>query len=298
MRLTSTGRAPWTVVEAGNDRHRNVTVAEAIIDRLSQHLDARAEREPEPRVPMQAPETPTVTLLDRIDLDAHVDRATYDKRLAKLQDRLGRLALRAREAGRSTTLVFEGWDAAGKGGCIRRLIHPLDARYFRVIPISAPTEEERAHHYLWRFWRHIPRAGHLTVYDRSWYGRVLVERVEGFATPEQWQRAYKEINDFEEQLVEHGTVLRKFWLQISPDEQLRRFEARRRVPYKRHKLTDEDWRNREKAPQYTEAVAQMLSRTSTEYAPWTLVAANSKRHARLAVLDTVCKALRDALRKG
>jgi polyphosphate kinase 2 (PPK2 family) len=171
----------------------------------------------------------------------------------------------------------------------------LDARLFRVIPVAAPTDEERAHHYLWRFWRHLPRGGYVTIYDRSWYGRVLVERVEGFAQPHEWGRAYNEINEFERQLAEHGTALCKFWLHISPEEQLRRFEERAKLAHKKHKITDEDWRNRKKWKDYALAVDEMVARTSTDYAPWTLVAANDKRLARLTVLKTMCDRLEEAL---
>ena len=190
--------------------------------------------------------------------------------------------------------MFEGWDAAGKGGAIRRIVAALDARDYRVIPIAAPTEEERAQHYLWRFWRHLSRAGRMTIFDRSWYGRVLVERVEGFAQEAEWKRAYAEINDFEDQLVRHGIVLCKFWFHISKEEQLARFKAREGTPYKRWKLTDEDWRNREKWDEYEEAVDDMIEHTSTMLAPWTLVEANDKRFARVKVLKTVCRAARMA----
>jgi AMP-polyphosphate phosphotransferase len=191
--------------------------------------------------------------------------------------------------------VFEGWDAAGKGGGIRRLTEAIDSRLCRVIPVAAPTDEERAHHYLWRFWRHIPRAGLVTIYDRSWYGRVLVERVEGFAREDEWMRAYLEINDFEQQLVESGVVLTKFWVHISLEEQLRRFEDRQRTPYKQHKITEEDWRNREKWEAYRAAVNDMVVRTSTRKAPWTLVAGNDKKFARIQMLETVCRRLERAL---
>ena len=299
LRLTSTGPAPWVLVEAGHARYRNLTVAQTVLDRLRVHLEEHARQRQaaaaNPPAPEPEPDATLPTVLDRVDLSSRVDRDTYDSELSRLQSRFGRLARHAQQVGQCCTLVFEGWDAAGKGGCIRRLIHPLDARFFRVIPISAPTEEERAHHYLWRFWRHIPRAGHMTIYDRSWYGRVLVERVEGYATHDQWQRAFKEINDFEEQLRDHGTVLLKFWLQVSQEEQLRRFEERRRIPWKQHKLTDEDWRNREKAPLYMRAVNDMVARTSTEFAPWSLVPAEDKHVARLHVLQTACDALDQAL---
>ena len=189
-----------------------------------------------------------------MDLSATIDDDEYRSELAHYQERLHGLAWKARQARRSVVAVFEGWDAAGKGGAIRRVTAALDARLFRVISVAAPTDEEKAQHYLWRFWRHLPRAGYVTIYDRSWYGRVLVERVEGFAEAHEWRRAYGEINDFEEQLGEHGIVVLKFWLHMTPDEQLRRFEERGRTPWKQHKITDEDWRNREKWDAYETAV--------------------------------------------
>ena len=192
-------------------------------------------------------------------------------------------------------LALEGWDAAGKGGAIRRVTHALDARMYRVIPIAAPTDEERAHHYLWRFWRHLPRLGRITIYDRTWYGRVLVERAEGFASEAEWMRAYKEINEFEEQLTEHGIVLVKYWLHISADEQLERFKERETAPWKQYKITPEDYRNREKMNLYEQAASDMIARTSTEFSPWTLVEANDKRYARIKVLRTLCDRLDAAL---
>ena len=183
-------------------------------------------------------------------------------------------------------------DAAGKGGAIRRLTAALDARLYETIPIAAPTDEERAHPYLWRFWRHLPRKGRFTIYDRSWYGRVLVERVEGFCTPADWMRAYSEINQFEQQLTSQGTIVVKFWLQISKDEQLTRFQLREKTRFKQFKITEEDWRNREKWDGYQAAASDMIERTSTRDAPWVLVAANDKYHARLTVLETVVRAIR------
>jgi polyphosphate kinase 2 (PPK2 family) len=189
-----------------------------------------------------------------------------------------------------------GWDASGKGGAIRRLTEAIDARLSQVVPIAAPTDEERAHHYLWRFWRHIPRAGRVTVFDRSWYGRVLVERVEGFAKEQEWRRAYLEINDFEAQLAEHGILVLKFWIHVAKEEQLRRFEDRKQTAYKQHKITDEDWRNRERWDDYAAAVDEMVVRTSTEAAPWTLVPGNDKKTARVLILKTFSERLERALR--
>ena len=200
-----------------------------------------------------------------------------------------------RDKGRSLILVFEGPDAAGKGGAIRRLTAAMDARDYRVMSVAAPTDEEKAHPYLWRFWRDLPAAGRVGIYDRSWYGRVLVERVEGFATEEEWQRAYAEINDFEEQQIGFGTVLIKFWLAISPEEQLRRFQDRETTPYKQYKLTAEDWRNRGRWDSYEAAACDMIERTSTEEAPWVLVEANNKEHGRIKVIHTVVRRLRQAL---
>ena len=191
--------------------------------------------------------------------------------------------------------VFEGADAAGKGGSIRRVTQALDARYYQVIPIAAPTEEERAQPYLWRFWRHIPRRGRVTIFDRSWYGRVLVERVEGFCSVADWMRGYAEINDFEAQLSRYGIVLVKFWLAITEEEQLRRFKERERTGFKRFKITDEDWRNRKKWDDYHRAVCDMVDRTSTELAPWSLIAANDKYCARVEILRILCQRIEEAL---
>ncbi len=216
--------------------------------------------------------------------------------LSKLQQEINELSWEAYKQRRSVVLVFEGVDAGGKGGAIRRITSAVDARLYRTMSVAAPTDEEKAHHYLWRFWRHVPRAGHMIIYDRSWYGRVLVERVEGFASEADWRRAYSEINEFEEQLVENGAILLKFWLQVSDEEQLRRFQDREDTPYKRYKITDEDWRNREKGPEYKSAVNEMVARTSTEHAPWTLVEGDDKPYARVKVLTTVCDAMRKALK--
>ncbi|MEO8705422.1 MAG: polyphosphate:AMP phosphotransferase, partial [Kofleriaceae bacterium] len=186
-------------------------------------------------------------------------------------------------------------DAAGKGGAIRRVTQALDARKYDVIPIASPTDEEKARPYLWRFWRQIPERGRMTIFDRSWYGRVLVERIEKFCSDADWMRAYGEINDFEEQLVRNGAVVVKFWLQVSKDEQLRRFKEREEVGFKQHKITDEDWRNREHWDDYNTAVCEMIDRTSTELAPWTLVEANDKYFARIKVIRTLVEAIEAAI---
>ena len=190
-------------------------------------------------------------------------------------------------------MIFEGWDASGKGGAIRRINAALDSRSVRVHQIAAPSDEELAHHYLWRFWTRIPRAGYTTIFDRSWYGRVLVERVEGFASEAEWRRAYAEINAFEEQLIAHGIVLLKFFVHIDPDEQRRRFKDRAKTAYKRHKLTEEDWRNRERWCDYEVAVHDMVERTSTHTDPWVLVEGNDKRFARVRIVETICDRLEE-----
>ncbi|MEJ2760921.1 MAG: polyphosphate kinase [Gammaproteobacteria bacterium] len=230
-----------------------------------------------------------------VELGRRITDKMYHRSLKQHQNHLYELTWKAKQKQRSVIVVFEGWDAAGKGGAIRRLTAAMDARLYQVISVASPTDEEKAHHYLWRFWRHLPRAGYVTVYDRSWYGRVLVERVEGFATETEWQRSYQEINDFEEQLHEHGIILTKFWLHIDKDEQLRRFKEREETPWKEYKITEEDWRNREKWDDYKDAVNDMVSHTSTEFAPWTLIPANDKKLARVEVVKTVSGRLQEAL---
>lgn len=241
-----------------------------------------------------APLLPTIddrTVISSLDLEQALDKKDYKQELEKYQGQLNLLARDPKFRDKSLVMVFEGSDAAGKGGCIRRITAALDARYYRVVPIAAPTEEERLQPYLWRFWRHLPRQGHVAVFDRSWYGRVLVERVEGFCSEADWMRAYSEINDFEQQLIRNQTYVLKFWLTISQAEQLKRFQEREQTSFKRFKITDEDWRNREKWDQYERAICDMVDRTSTEIAPWTLIEANDKYFARIKVLKTICQAL-------
>jgi polyphosphate:AMP phosphotransferase len=289
---TGTSLAPWHVVDAEDPHYRNVTAARLILDALEARLAVRRSVQPGSRLP---PIGDPDTLLDRLDLTQTLAKPEAEAAVLRLQARLNQLVRRLQKREKSAILVFEGPDAAGKGGAIRRITWALDARSYRVIPIAAPTEEERAHHYLWRFWRHLPRRGRLTIFDRSWYGRVLVERVEGFASEPDWQRAYEEINEFERELQRSGVILIKFWLHISPDEQLRRFEERRHNPAKRYKITAEDYRNREQANQYEAAAAEMLARCSPPEAPFTLVEANDKRFARVKVLQAVCDQLEKAL---
>jgi len=298
IRHTDRGISPWYLIEARDRRYRDLTVGKTLLHAVKVRLSQPPAVKP-PSTPshLELPDVATarITLLDQLDLSKSLDRQTYKSELRVLQTQLNELAWEAYNKKRSLVLVFEGVDAGGKGGTIRRFTNAIDARFYRAIPIAAPTDEEWAHHYLWRFWRYIPRAGYITIYDRSWYGRVLVERVEGFASDAEWRRAYAEINQFEEQLVQSGTILLKFWLQVSREEQLRRFKDREQVPYKRFKITDEDWRNREKWPQYQAAVNEMVVRTSTAYAAWTLVEGDDKPYARIKVLRILRDTLKTAL---
>jgi polyphosphate kinase 2 (PPK2 family) len=231
-------------------------------------------------------------ILDQLDYDAAiVDKKTYERELAGLQLELLKAELEHRERGASVVIAFEGWDAAGKGGAIKRLTEKLDPRGYQVWSVSAPTDEEKRQHYLWRFWRRLPERGRWAVFDRTWYGRVLVERVEGFAKKKEWKRAFREINEFERMLMDDGVVLVKLFLAITKEEQLVRFEEREHDPYKRYKIGPEDWRNREHWDAYVEAAEEMFALTSTERAPWTVIGANRKWNARIRVLRAVLKAL-------
>jgi polyphosphate kinase 2 (PPK2 family) len=233
-----------------------------------------------------------MAILDSLDYDrAAVDKKAYEIELAELQLALLRAELKHRDLGRSVVIAFEGWDAAGKGGCIKRLTEKLDPRGYHAWPISAPSDEEKRHHYLWRFWSRMPERGRWAIFDRTWYGRVLVERVEGFAHEREWRRAYREINEFERLLMDDGVTVVKIFLAITRDEQMRRFKERENDPYKRYKIGPEDWRNREHWDEYVTAAEQMFVETSVDRAPWTVIGANRKWWARLSVLKTVLKAM-------
>jgi len=297
IRETETDEAPWHLVESTNNRYRNAAVAEIILESLTRRLLSESvdDDTAAPAAAVSATGLETATVLDTVDLTKRLSRDDYRHQRHEYQSRVRRLTNEAMARGISSVLMFEGWDAAGKGGVIRRITQGLNPELYDVYPVAAPTPEELAHPYLWRFWRRLPRAGNITIFDRSWYGRVLVERVEGFATEVDWQRAYHEINDFEQQLCESGIQLLKFWLHIDPDEQLRRFQDREATPYKKYKITDEDYRNREQWSAYESAVHDMVLRTSTDYAPWHLVPSNSKRWARIQALETYCSKLEQAL---
>ncbi len=298
IRHTSTAEAPWNIVEGYDPRYRSLTIGKVILDAISKRLAEVTQKKVEASVPQPLPSIDQLNVLKTLDLNQKLDKKKFDIDLEKYQGKLALLTRDARFRDITVVAVFEGNDAAGKGGAIRRITGALDARYYNIVPIAAPTEEERAQPYLWRFWRHIPRRGRVTIFDRSWYGRVLVERVEGFCSKADWMRAYSEINDFEAQLVRHKIVVVKFWLAISKEEQLRRFKEREKIGFKRFKITEEDWRNREKWDHYEHAVCDMVDRTSTEIAPWTLVEANDKNFARIKILKTLCQRIEAAMKKN
>ena len=237
------------------------------------------------------------SVLSRADLTLAYGKEEYEKRLKKLQKKIEKLHGEVYRRRIPVVIGFEGWDAGGKGGAIKRLTENMDPRGYVVNPTAAPTEVEKAHHYLWRFWKAMPKDGHIAIFDRTWYGRVMVERIEGFSTAGEWQRAYQEINDMEKDLYDAGAVVLKFWMQIDKDEQERRFKERQQNPEKQWKITEEDWRNREKWDLYEAAVNEMLLRTSTEYAPWIVVEGNDKYYARIKVLETVVNALERRLKE-
>lgn len=295
LRQTSTSEAPWTILEGEDPRYRSLTVGKAILQALRQRLDAPLGEHQSITLPPLIPAIDNLLLIHSVDLGKSIPKKEYEEELAEYQRKLALLTRHDNFRKISVVALFEGNDAAGKGGSIRRVTAALDARLFRVIPVAAPTEDERAQPYLWRFWRHLPRRSKFAIFDRSWYGRVLVERVEDYCSQADWMRAYSEINDFEEQLVRNKTVIVKFWLTISKEEQLRRFTEREETGFKRFKITAEDWRNREKWEEYELAICDMIDRTSTEIAPWTLVEANDKYYARIKVLKTLCKAIEQAL---
>ena len=295
---TGTGSAPWTLVEGNCQRWARVKVLTQMAATITEALDRLPMQSALVELPPQESLQPTEPdLLAQVDLTQSLSADEYKQQLREEQTRFGKLQQSIYEDEIPVLVLFEGWDAAGKGGAIKRLTDVLDPRSYTVNAFAAPTDEEKAHHYLWRFWRRLPTAGKISICDRSWYGRVLVERVEGFAAEPEWRRAYQEINEFEEQLTSFGCVLVKFWLHISPDEQLKRFTERQNNPFKQYKLTEEDWRNRQNWNYYEVAVNQMIQRTSTPAAPWTLIAADNKYYARVKVIQTVTQAIRNQLKR-
>ena len=296
---TSTGSAPWVLVEGNDYRWAEIKVLSQLIATSLEALDLRKIALPSTVTlePQKALLPTEPNFLAKVDLSLKLKESDYKKRLRAAQIQLRQLQLKIHQARLPVLLLFEGWDAAGKGGAIKRLTDVLDPRSYKVNAFGAPTDEEGRYHYLWRFSRHLPGTGTIGIFDRSWYGRVLVERVENFATEEEWRRAYREINEFEAQLVRKDYVFLKFWLHIDQDEQLRRFGQRKEDDFKRYKLTDEDWRNRERWGEYEVAINQAIARTSTPAAPWTIVPANDKLYARVFVIETVIEAMEYKLKQ-
>jgi AMP-polyphosphate phosphotransferase len=298
LRETNSAEAPWTVVDATDEHFRNLTVGGALRDAMNARVESGRRA-----VPLRAAPQPTAPIdrrnvIEELDLSKALTDAQYAKKFPRLEGRLNALSRDKAFRDLGVVVAFEGNDAAGKGGAIRRVTRALDARLYDVVPIAAPTEEERAQPYLWRFWRSVPRRGKMALFDRSWYGRVLVERVEGFAAEPDWMRAYREIVDFEEALARSGIVVVKFWLAISKDEQLARFKAREKTPFKRFKITPDDWRNRKRWGAYEQAICDVVDRTSTTASPWHLIEANDKKWARVRILETIAEAIEQAMRNG
>lgn len=296
---TDTPYAPWTIVEATDKRYASVKIYTQVIAALEDKLHQITEVIPEFDIRDQNRTVPPAygkNILGKVDLSLSYSQQEYKKKLKKAQKQIELLHSELYRRRIPVILAFEGWDAAGKGGAIKRLTKKMDPRGFEVIPTAAPNDLEKAHHYMWRFWRGIPKDGHISIFDRTWYGRVMVERIEGFCSEEEWQRAYREICETEKEWSDHGAVILKFWMQIDKDEQKRRFEERQSNPQKQWKITDEDWRNREKWDQYESAVCEMIDQTSTKYAPWVIVEGNDKYYARIKVLETVIHALEKRLK--
>ena len=310
LRETSTGEAPWVVIDGHNSNYRELaagrTLLTAMKKRIAENkaLAAGAKKKSKSKAHGVAPTADAFgsvdpsRILSTLKFDERISKSKYSVRLKELQARLNALSRDDAMKKHAVVLVLEGSDAAGKGGTVRRMTTALDARRYDVIPIAAPNEEERAQPYLWRFWRHVPGHDRFTIFDRSWYGRVLVERVEGFASEPTWKRAYAEINDFEEQLVDSGIVVVKLWLAISKDEQLTRFKAREKTRFKRFKITDDDWRNRKRWDDYLAAAGDMIDRTSTTLAPWKILEANDKHLARIKALETICERMEAVMGKA
>ncbi len=315
---TDSDYAPWTIIESMDRRFATVKIYTTVIKALADQIE-KIQEEIETRDARKATESESthisdpaaelareadremrglqVSILSKADLSLKYTREEYEEKLDKLQKKLEKLHGELYRRRIPVVLGFEGWDAGGKGGAIKRLTAKMDPRGYAVNPTASPNDIEKAHHYLWRFWRAMPKDGHVAIFDRTWYGRVMVERIEGFCTKEEWQRAYKEINDMEKDLHDAGAIVIKFWMHIDKDEQERRFKERQENPEKQWKITDEDWRNREKWDQYEDAVNEMLLRTSTDYAPWVVVEGNDKYYARVKVLRTVVEAIEKRIKE-
>jgi AMP-polyphosphate phosphotransferase len=307
MAKTDTDHGKWTIVEASNKEYATAKIIKTVVERMEEALIEKEVRKELPEklkkpqskkvVTVENPELNKIEkslkldVLSSVDLSLKIEKEEYKKRLKELQEKLALLHFEMYKHRIPVVLAFEGWDAGGKGGAIKRLTENMDPRGYEVIPVAAPNDMERSHHYLWRFWNAMPKAGHMTIFDRTWYGRVMVERIEGFCKEADWKRAFNELNHMEEHLTNFGCIVIKFWMHIDQDEQAARFKERQETPDKQWKITEEDWRNREKWKEYEEAVNEMIIRTSTNHAPWIIVEANDKYYARIKVLETVVNAL-------
>ena len=301
LEQTDTEYAPWTIIEATDRNYAAMKILKTITERLDKALEDQAAAKSIKRInsgiSVDSGSRYQNGVLSGVDLSKTLTREEYKEKISKLQKRLEILHSDIYRLRIPVVLGFEGWDAGGKGGAIKRLTSHLDPRGYQVCPTASPNDIEKKHHYLWRFWNKVPKAGHIAIFDRTWYGRVMVERIEGFCTEDEWKRAYQEINEMEAHMANAGAVVLKFWLHIDKDEQERRFKERMAIPEKQWKITDEDWRNREKWDQYEIAVNEMLVRTSTTYAPWVVVAGNNKYYARVKVLQMVVDALEAKIRQ-
>lgn len=289
---TNSPADPWYIVDAKNRKWAELQVLETLVSGIETAL-----KNSNLAVPLLQNVFPLekIPKLSEISLDKEISEEEYKKELKNLQSKLSELHNRLYRRKIPVVIAYEGWDAAGKGGNIKRITEALDPRGFEVHPIASPLPNEKARHYLWRFWNRLPKTGHIAIFDRTWYGRVMVERLEGFCSENEWQRAYNEINEFEKELSDWGAVIIKFWVQIDKDTQLARFEERQNTPEKQWKITDEDWRNREKWDLYESAVNEMLKKTNTTYAPWHVLESNDKKYARVKALKIVIDAIEAAL---
>ena len=292
MQRFEDSRSPWNIIDAKHQKWAQLELMSVLLEKLDESLEAGVQ---EAAIPENRFRLRSMPMLSEVELNQDMDVMEYRKQLAKCQKKLAKLHNELYRKKVPVIIAYEGWDAAGKGGNIKRIAGALDPRGYDVHPIASPEPHEKSRHYLWRFWTRLPKTGHIAIFDRTWYGRVMVERLEGFCSQNDWQRAYNEINEFERELKDWGAVIIKFWVQIDKETQLARFKDRENTPEKRWKITDEDWRNREKWEQYEDAVNEMLHRTSTDFAPWYILESNNKYYARIKALKIVIREIEKAL---